>query len=119
MSKRKKKKYGSGFNSYVINKGLVNEYGKQISSTNQFIKKYNGVYTNGMIRLGSRVILKNIGTQIIETYDIVTTDKADIFNNKISEESNLGKILLGKTKGSRIKLPSSKGITEYEIIEII
>ena len=32
------------FNAYVGNKGLVNEYGKKISSKSLIIKKYDGEY---------------------------------------------------------------------------
>ena len=82
------KKGRRAFNTYVGNKGLVNEYGKKISSKSLVIKKYDREYGTGMIRLGDQVILENKSNQTIETYEIVPSSEIDIFNNKISEECN-------------------------------
>ena len=106
------------FNAYVGNKGLVNEYGKKISSKSLIIKKYDGEYGTGMIRLGDQVILENKSNQTIETYEIVPSSEVDIFNNKISEECNLGRLLLGKEVGQVIKLPTPIGVVRYQIMEI-
>ena len=64
------------------------------------------------------MILENKSNQTIEAYEIVPSSEVDIFNNKISEECNLGRLLLGKKVGQVIKLPTPMGIVGYQIIEI-
>ena len=98
--------------------GIKSESGKVMSESKQVIKKYNGHFNNQMIRLRSEVILKELGNEQSSTYEIVPSHEVDIFNNKISDESNLGKLLLGKKVGQVIKLPTPMGIVGYQIIEI-
>ena len=98
--------------------GIKSESGKVMSESKQVIKKYNGHFNNQMIRLRSEVILKELGNEQLSTYEVVPSHEVDIFNNKISEESNLGKLLLGKKVGQVIKLPTPMGIVGYQILEI-
>ena len=77
MGKKKKR----GFNSYTVNKGLINEYGKKINLKNPMIEKYDGDYSKGMIRLRDKVVLENRSNDKVEMYEIVTGQEVDIFEN--------------------------------------
>lgn len=71
------------------------------------------------INIGSTVTVKKLDTMEETTYNIVGSQEANIFENKISNESPLWKALLGKNTGDKFTiLPPSNKNTEYEIISI-
>jgi len=70
----------------------------------------------GVISMGSRVLLKVNGEE--KEYFIVSFNEADPLNGKISNESPLGKLLIGKKKGDKVLLSTPKGEKEYEILEL-
>ncbi|AEX86198.1 transcription elongation factor GreA [Marinitoga sp. 1135] len=74
------------------------------------------------INLGNTVIVRDLSKNIEETYKIVNSQEADIFSEpkKISSDSPLGKALLKKRIGDKVKFktPSNK-IKELEIIAIL
>lgn len=55
-----------------------------------------------------------------ETYIIVWTTEADILAEppKISNDSPIGKWLMGKKKGQKVKIKVPAGDTEYEILSV-
>jgi len=68
------------------------------------------------VQLGSTVKLKSAsGTQ--KQFQVVGTIEADPGNGKISDESPIGKALLGKTEGDAVVIKNSPNIT-YKIIDI-
>lgn len=85
---------------------------KKIISTAELIKKKN----TEKIQVGSTVLLCSNNKK--EEFQIVGPDETDISNGKISYKSPLGKIILGKTKGSKVIIETPLGKTEYEILEI-
>jgi transcription elongation factor GreA len=52
------------------------------------------------------------------TYTIVGAQEANIFENKISNESPLGKSLIGKNTGDIAKMVAPAGKKEYSIIDV-
>lgn len=48
-------------------------------------------------------------------YKIVGSNEVDALNGKISNESPVGKALIGKKKGATIKVETEAGIIEYKI----
>ena len=65
------------------------------------------------IAVGTKVHLNN-GTKTV-TYQIVGPVEADPLEGKISNESPLGKALLGKKAGDKAELETPKGKTVYTI----
>ncbi len=51
-------------------------------------------------------------------YGIVGATEVDIANNKISNESPVGKALIGAKKGDEIEVETPSGILKYKIISI-
>ena len=71
----------------------------------------------GSVQVGSKVrVCAGEGN---EDFQVVGPEEADVFCGKISYQSPLGKMLMGKVKGCRVKLETPGGMIEYEIIEII
>ena len=53
-----------------------------------------------------------------EEYRIVGTSEADPMQNKISNESPLGKALLGKREGQVVDVEAPAGVLQYEVIRV-
>lgn len=73
---------------------------------------------NDEVRLGSRVSIREIGKDEIETYYIVGSAEADPLNNKISNVSPLGKELIGRHRGDRIAVQAPGGTVHFELVAI-
>jgi transcription elongation factor GreA len=75
------------------------------------IKKNNGQ----SVALGSTVTLKNHNTK---KFQVVGTVEADPINGKISDESPIGKALLGKKVGDEVEIKTPAESTTYKITHI-
>lgn len=71
-----------------------------------------------MVQIGSKVKLKDLEFDEVLDYSIVGATEADPVAGKISNLSPLGSELLGKKKGTKVKVTSPGGIVEYEILEV-
>lgn len=79
----------------------------------QLIKKPK---VDGHVRLGSVVKLKNDGKN--KEFQVVGTIEADPLSGKISDESPIGKALLGQKVGDKVEIKTPADTTEYKIVEI-
>ncbi|TBL69050.1 transcription elongation factor GreA [Paenibacillus thalictri] len=71
------------------------------------------------VGVGSIVSLKDLEMGEIVEYTIVGTAESDPFQNKISNESPVGKAIIGKTKGSVVDVSVPAGfVIKYEIMDI-
>ncbi len=68
------------------------------------------------VSLGSTVVLKSGKKEV--SYTIVGSVEANPGELKISDESPIGKALLGKKAGDKAEITTPKGTTEYTIHEI-
>jgi len=71
-----------------------------------------------VVSIGSRVRLKDIELGEEFEYTIVGSAEADPANNKISNESPVGKALLGKKVHSIVDIEVPAGVLKYKILEI-
>lgn len=73
--------------------------------------------TTDEVRVGSTVVVQSMhGT---ETYTIVGSEEAKPSENKISNESPLGKAFLGHKAGESIEVRVPQGTTPYKVIKIM
>lgn len=72
------------------------------------------------INMGDKVELKEISSWEKSLLFVVGTTESDVLSEpmKISNESPVWKALMGKKKGTTVKVKSNSGITEYKILEI-
>jgi transcription elongation factor GreA len=68
------------------------------------------------VQIGSLVSLVCEGKKV--EFQIVGPEEADVFKGKISYESPLGKLMLGKEKGAKVVLKTPGGQVNYEITGI-
>lgn len=73
---------------------------------------------DGIVRLGSRITVKDIDFEELEHYQIVGSQEADPMNGRISEESPFGRALLGKRQGDQVLVDAPSGSMRYQITEI-
>jgi transcription elongation factor GreA len=71
------------------------------------------------VHIGSKVLLKDLEFGDEFEYTIVGSVEADPGASKISNESPVGKAILGKPKGSVVEVNVPAGILKYEIMDII
>ncbi|MCR5785101.1 MAG: transcription elongation factor GreA [Eubacterium sp.] len=70
------------------------------------------------INLGSTVKLFDVEFDEEVTYKIVGSTEANSLKGKISNESPIGKALIGKKAGDAIKVETPGGEAEYKILEV-
>ncbi|MFA6550812.1 MAG: GreA/GreB family elongation factor, partial [Candidatus Gracilibacteria bacterium] len=72
------------------------------------------------VRIGSTVVIRRVGKKSAESeeYTVVGSTEADPVNGKISNESPVGKALLGKEDGETVKVSAPAGFIEYEIVKV-
>lgn len=73
---------------------------------------------NEAVALGSKVLLKDLEFGDELEYSIVGSVEADPDNNKISNESPVGKAIIGQPKGSVVEVTVPAGVLKYEIVDI-
>jgi transcription elongation factor GreA len=70
------------------------------------------------VSIGARVTLRDLKSRKSLVYAIVGSAEADPANNRLSNESPVGKALLGRKKGEKVTIPAPRGAIEYQIMKI-
>jgi transcription elongation factor GreA len=76
---------------------------------------------NELVHIGSKVevsIVSATGKESTRDFKIVGSNEADPRNGKISDESAVGKALIGQKPGQEIQVETPAGIATYKIISI-
>jgi len=68
------------------------------------------------VGLGSQVVVLDMDKDEQQTYNLVTSEEADVAKGKISTSSPIGKGLLGKKVGDTVKIQIPGGSREMEIL---
>lgn len=93
------------------NDSRINEV-RHILQNVEIIKKPK---SGGKVQLGSSVKLKNGKTM---QFQVVGTVEADPLNGKISDESPIGRALLGKAVGDSVEIKTPVETATYKVVEI-
>ena len=75
----------------------------------------------GKINVGSTVTVKIVTSDnkaVEKQYKIVGSNEADPRSGKISDESAVGKALMGRTMGAEVDVETQRGIVKYFIISV-
>lgn len=70
------------------------------------------------INIGCKVIIKDLEFGDVLEYKIVGSTEANSLKGKISNESPVGKALIGSKRGEVISVETQAGDIQYEILEI-
>ncbi|MHB1652440.1 MAG: transcription elongation factor GreA [Desulfitobacteriaceae bacterium] len=71
-----------------------------------------------VVGLGNTILLKDMDFGDEEEYTIVGSAEADPGTNKISNESPVGKAVLGQAKGVIVEVNVPAGMLRYQIVDI-
>lgn len=71
----------------------------------------------GVVELGDTVLIQNQDGKI-EQYTIVGSAEAEPLNGRISDESPVGKALLGKRQGDVVEVKTPAGLLKLHILEV-
>ena len=75
----------------------------------------------GKINVGSTVTVRIVTSDnkaVEKQYKIVGSNEADPRSGKISDESAVGKALMGRTMGAEVDVETQRGIVKYFIISV-
>ncbi|HAS73607.1 MAG TPA: transcription elongation factor GreA [Clostridiales bacterium UBA8960] len=89
---------------------------KEILESYELVKESTD---KNIININSKVKVKFLDTNDVEIIDIVTKIEADPLNNKISNESPIGSVLMGKKKGNKVEAIAPNGVVQLEIVDIL
>ncbi|AHV95015.1 transcription elongation factor GreA [Paenibacillus sabinae] len=70
------------------------------------------------VSVGVTVTVEDMEFGDVMEYTIVGTAESDPLNNKISNESPVGKAIIGKKKGAIVDVNVPAGVIQYKIIDI-
>ena len=73
----------------------------------------------GIVNIGNTVIVKEKGSKEKVKFQIVGATEADPFEGKISNESAVGKALIGNKNGDTVEVEVIDGKITYKIMEIV
>jgi transcription elongation factor GreA len=74
--------------------------------------------TTDVVSVGSRVRLRDVNAKKTFEYHIVGSAEADPTENKLSNESPVGKAILGRKKGETVEVSAPRGALKFKILEI-
>jgi len=72
----------------------------------------------GTVRLGDWVTVVEVGSDEKERYQLVGAMEADPVAGRLSNESPLGKILVGTKAGDVVRVNAPRGITEFQVVSV-
>ncbi len=94
------------------NEARISELNNILQNVEIIVKPKNG----SKVQLGSKVTLK--GAKSNKEFQVVGTVEADPLEGKISDESPIGKALLGKKVGDTVQIVTPAETITYQLIAI-
>ena len=76
------------------------------------------INADGRCVFASTVILEDVHSGDVVTYQIVGEDEADIRERKVSISSPIARALIGKYSGDIAEVQAPGGVREYEVVEV-
>lgn len=108
--------YDEARNEQAFVEGRIQELEQQINTAVLIEEKPAG--KKGQVRLGSTVVVKDMEFNEEEVYKIVGTTEADPFNNLISNDSPVGKAVIGRMIGNIVAVNTPSGELSYKIVDV-
>ena len=106
--------YHAAKDDHERNEGRIAEI-EAILSNAELIKKPKG---DSKVQLGSTVLLKSSTSGKTKEFTVVGTVEADPLRGKISDESPIGRALLGKKEGEAVEIVTPVETAAYKVADI-
>src|SRR6056297_3862667 len=107
--------YDDAKNEQAFVEGRIQEIKNMLS--NAHVVKDEEI-TDKKVNLGTTVMLHDLDSEEKISYTLVGSAEADPLNYKISNESPIGKAILGHVIGDEVTVETPAGEVDYEIISI-
>ena len=107
--------YDEAKNEQAIIEGRIAEIENQLKNVRVLDKAEIGTEN---VHIGSTVTVREKGKKAKETYRIVGSTEADPLGGRISDESPIGKALLGHRKGDEVEVETPGGVIYLIVDEI-
>jgi transcription elongation factor GreA len=72
----------------------------------------------GVVAIGTRVRLKDMDANETVEYEIVGSAEANPAERKLSNESPVGKAIIGRKKGETVEVAAPRGALKYKIMDV-
>ena len=105
--------YDEAKNAQAFLEGRILQLEQQIR-TAQVIEKA----AKGRVDVGSTVLIEDMEEHLQEKVTIVGSTESNPFEGRISNESPVGKALIGKKVGDVVAVETQAGVIEYEVLKI-
>lgn len=110
--------YEEAKNEQAFVEGRILELENQVRNA-KIISEKHAKGKGKVVEIGSEVTVQEKGkSRDPETYTIVGSTEADPLEHKISNESPIGRALLGKAKGGVVEVDAPGGRFKYEVVKI-
>ena len=107
--------YDEAKNEQAILEGRIAEIESQLKNVRVLDEAELSVES---VHVGSLVTVREKGKKKEITYRILGSTEADPLNGRISDESPVGKALLGSRKGDEVEVETPGGIIKLVVVEI-
>lgn len=107
--------YDEAKNEQAIIEGRIAEIEAQLKNVRVLDESE---LSNEKVHIGSKITIKEVATGEQEIYKIVGSTEADPMNGRISDESPVGKAMLGHAVGDVVEVEVPSGAVSYELLEI-
>jgi transcription elongation factor GreA len=109
--------YEEAKNEQAFVEGRIVEVEKMIKNAQIIDEKK--AHSGKVVQIGTTVVIRNKDIKDDrEEFTIVGSTESDPLKKRISNESPVGKSLLGKKKGDSVKVKAPAGDFEFEILEL-
>ncbi len=72
----------------------------------------------GVVSLGSTVKVYDVEWDEELTYEIVGSNEADAINGRISDQSPIGRALMGKRSGEQVEVEAPNGVLHFKVLHV-
>jgi len=104
--------YAEAKDAQAFNDGRIAELGMMLKN----LTVVQQTKENGVVSMGSKVLARVNDKE--KEFIIVSFNEADPMEGKISNESPIGRSLLNKKKGEKVRVETPRGEMEYEILSV-
>ncbi len=107
--------YEDAKNEQAFVEGKIAELKKKLTN----VKIIEDNVNENEVGIGSKVLLEDLEFHEQREYTIVGSMEADPSKNKISNESPVGRAILGNKIGNTVKVPTPEGVLKYKILGVM
>lgn len=109
--------YEEAKNEQAFVEGRIIELERKIKNA-KIISEHDAKKVGKEVNIGSHVTIRDTSENDAVAYTIVGATEANPFEFKISNESPIGKAVLGQSKGDIVKVTTPSGVISYEIVKV-